>query len=110
VRREVWGESRWARSPEPASLVLLENLNCRCSAGRIEPSQELSPSPHFPCGEAPGVACGFNEEPANTLRPSASVMRAAFAVFDPSLARYASTVIRSPGLSEFFVQPSRMRP
>ena len=38
------------------------------------------------------------------------MIRAALAVFEPSFDRYASTVIRSPGFSEFFVQPSLMRP
>jgi hypothetical protein len=47
---------------------------------------------------------------ANTFRPSDSVTVAAFAAFDPSLARNASTVISSPNLSDRLLQPSRIRP
>ena len=56
------------------------------------------------------MPAGVPEEPANTVRPSASVIRAALAVFEPSLARYASTVISSPGFRERLLQPSRIRP
>src|SRR6185436_19414085 len=65
---------------------------------------------HRSCGGATGVPAGVPEEPANTERPSASVIRAALAVFEPSLARYASTVISSPGFSERLLQPSLIKP
>src|SRR6185295_9636211 len=57
-----------------------------------------------------GVPAGVPAEPANTLRPSGSVIRAAFAVFDPSLARNASTVMASPAFRDRLLHPSRMRP
>src|SRR5512138_2187840 len=59
---------------------------------------------------AHGVPDGVPDEPANILRPSASVTVAAFAVFDPSLARNASTVISSPNFNDRLLQPSRIRP
>src|SRR5262245_24807919 len=49
------------------------------------------------------------EDPANTLRPSASLTLFAFAIFAPSFARYPSTVTWSPSLSESCFQPSRLR-
>src|SRR5688572_1057757 len=66
-------------------------------------------SPHRPWAGAAGEL-GVPDEPANTLRPSERLTRAAFAVFDPSLALNASTVTASPGFNEFLVQPRRIKP
>src|ERR1700735_440303 len=48
-------------------------------------------------------------DPANTLRPSASVTLRALASLEPSLAREPSTLTLSPGFSELRVQPRRIR-
>src|SRR5258708_14778454 len=45
------------------------------------------------------------EDPPNTLRPSGSVTRRAFALLEPSLAREPSTVTWSPVLRESLLQP-----
>ena len=49
------------------------------------------------------------KNPANTLRPSARVTRAAFAVFDPSWPYRPPMVIIFPVFREFLVQPSLIR-
>src|SRR5262249_37579710 len=49
------------------------------------------------------------DDPANTLRPSASLTVRALHVFDPSFGRAASIVIVSPTFREFGLQPLRVR-
>src|SRR5581483_1762933 len=49
------------------------------------------------------------DDPANTLRPSGNVTFFAFAILDPSLAAYPSTVTWSPIFSESCRQPKRVR-
>src|SRR5215467_16202793 len=49
------------------------------------------------------------EEPANTFRPSLKVIDRAFALSEPSFARYPTTVIRSPGFKVLLNQPRRIR-
>jgi hypothetical protein len=76
----------------------------RAERGRQKQTGDAQPT------AAHGVPDGVPDEPAKTLRPSASVTVAALAVFEPSFARYASTVISSPKLSDRLLQPSRIRP
>src|ERR1700686_2892214 len=76
----------------------------RLPAGRKIRRQGGPAAPSYLVGAPSSV------DPANTLRPSARLIDRAFPRFEPSLARYPSTVMPSPGFREFRVQPLRISP
>src|SRR4051812_20868106 len=50
-----------------------------------------------------------NDDPAKSFRPSARLTLTAFTSFEPSLARYPSTLMTSAGFSDVRVQPCLTR-
>src|SRR2546422_1914280 len=100
IKRECMGPPRapydhWRFQIGPSDWIISHGI-----IDRIIDQMGHRPMVHFFSYGAP-----VPEEPTNNLLPSGKVMSFPFALFESSLARYPSTRISVPGVSESFVNP-----